>query len=147
MVLLCFCCLFFFFSFARNDFVVNLYLSRNDCDINVCHVLCFRFICLIHVLLFPSFPFPFPFHFLVHFLVHFVISFPYSLPVFLSPFLQEANGSCATNKYSEGLPGKRYYGGNDVIDRIETLCQTRALKVFGLDPEKWGVNVQPYSGK
>lgn len=33
-----------------------------------------------------------------------------------------------------------------MIDKIETLCQQRALKVFGLDPEKWGVNVQPYSG-
>ena len=126
---------------------MNLYLSRNDCDINVCHVLCFRFICLIH-LLFVSF---------VSFSVSFSFprSFPRSFRYFLSlftsrfpfPFLQEANGSCATNKYSEGLPGKRYYGGNDVIDRIETLCQTRALKVFGLDPEKWGVNVQPYSGK
>jgi len=65
---------------------------------------------------------------------------------FCSLAVQEANGSCATNKYSEGLPGKRYYGGNEVIDKIETLCQQRALKVFGLDPEKWGVNVQPYSG-
>jgi len=65
---------------------------------------------------------------------------------FTSRAVMEANGSCATNKYAEGLPGKRYYGGNECIDKIETMCQERALKVFGLDPEKWGVNVQPYSG-
>lgn len=65
---------------------------------------------------------------------------------FCSLAVQEANGSCATNKYSEGLPGKRYYGGNEVIDKIESLCQERALKVFNLNPEEWGVNVQPYSG-
>ena len=40
----------------------------------------------------------------------------------------------------------RYYGGNEHIDEMETLCQQRALETFGLDPEKWGVNVQPYSG-
>ncbi len=40
----------------------------------------------------------------------------------------------------------RYYGGTEVIDKIEILCQKRALEAFDLDPEKWGVNVQPYSG-
>jgi glycine hydroxymethyltransferase len=55
-------------------------------------------------------------------------------------------GSALTNKYSEGLPHARYYGGNEVIDRIEVLCQDRALAAYGLDPAKWGVNVQPYSG-
>ena len=40
----------------------------------------------------------------------------------------------------------RYYGGTEVIDKIETLCQKRALEAFDLDPAKWGVNVQPYSG-
>lgn len=40
----------------------------------------------------------------------------------------------------------RYYGGNEYIDQIETLCQQRALKTYGLNPEEWGVNVQPYSG-
>ncbi|MES1913195.1 MAG: hypothetical protein MHM6MM_005407 [Cercozoa sp. M6MM] len=60
--------------------------------------------------------------------------------------VMEALGSCLTNKYSEGLPGARYYGGNEVIDQVETLCQQRALAAFSLDPEQWGVNVQPYSG-
>eukprot|EP00246_Nothoceros_aenigmaticus_P011479 TRINITY_DN312_c0_g1_i1.p1 TRINITY_DN312_c0_g1~~TRINITY_DN312_c0_g1_i1.p1 ORF type:complete len:472 (+),score=92.01 TRINITY_DN312_c0_g1_i1:150-1418(+) len=58
----------------------------------------------------------------------------------------EALGSTLTNKYSEGLPGARYYGGNEFIDQIEILCQQRALKAFRLDSERWGVNVQPYSG-
>lgn len=40
----------------------------------------------------------------------------------------------------------RYYGGNEFIDEIETLCQNRALQTYGLNPEEWGVNVQPYSG-
>lgn len=58
----------------------------------------------------------------------------------------EANGSILTNKYSEGLPNARYYGGNEYIDELEVLCQKRALKAFDLDPAVWGVNVQPYSG-
>lgn len=58
----------------------------------------------------------------------------------------EANGSILTNKYSEGLPGSRYYGGNEYIDRIEVLAQKRALEAFNLDSTQWGVNVQPYSG-
>jgi len=55
-------------------------------------------------------------------------------------------GSCLNNKYSEGYPGQRYYGGTEVVDKVERLCQSRALEVYKLDPEKWGVNVQPYSG-
>jgi glycine hydroxymethyltransferase len=51
-----------------------------------------------------------------------------------------------SNKYSEGYPGARYYGGNQHIDSIELTCQARALKAFSLDPEKWGVNVQCLSG-
>lgn len=51
-----------------------------------------------------------------------------------------------SNKYSEGYPGARYYGGNQHIDAIELTCQARALKAFNLDPEKWGVNVQCLSG-
>ncbi|KAG8699905.1 Serine hydroxymethyltransferase, cytosolic [Ceratobasidium sp. 394] len=58
----------------------------------------------------------------------------------------QANGSILTNKYSEGLPGARYYGGNEHIDELERLCQKRALEAFNLDPAVWGVNVQPYSG-
>ena len=58
----------------------------------------------------------------------------------------EASGSALNNKYSEGYPGARYYGGNEFIDQAETLCQKRALQAFDLDPEKWGVNVQSLSG-
>ncbi|CCI46789.1 unnamed protein product [Albugo candida] len=65
---------------------------------------------------------------------------------FTSQAVMECLGSCLTNKYAEGVPHQRYYGGNEVIDKIEILCQERALKAYGLDPEKWGVNVQPYSG-
>uniref|UniRef100_A0A9J7ZMD5 Serine hydroxymethyltransferase n=1 Tax=Cyprinus carpio carpio TaxID=630221 RepID=A0A9J7ZMD5_CYPCA len=65
---------------------------------------------------------------------------------FTSRAVLEALGSCMNNKYSEGYPGQRYYGGTEHVDELERLCQERALKVYGLDPEKWGVNVQPYSG-
>ena len=65
---------------------------------------------------------------------------------FASAAVREALGSCLTNKYSEGLPGARYYGGNVHIDALERLCQQRALALFGLSPDEWGVNVQPYSG-
>ncbi|KAK2743274.1 Serine hydroxymethyltransferase, cytosolic [Myotisia sp. PD_48] len=58
----------------------------------------------------------------------------------------DALGSPMSNKYSEGYPGARYYGGNQHIDEIELTCQRRALKAFNLDPEKWGVNVQCLSG-
>ena len=47
-------------------------------------------------------------------------------------------GSCLTNKYAEGLPNARYYGGNEVIDKIEILCQERALAAYGLDADQWG---------
>jgi glycine hydroxymethyltransferase len=50
------------------------------------------------------------------------------------------------DKYSEGYPGKRYYGGNEFIDQAERLCQERALETFRLDPKEWGVNVQSLSG-
>lgn len=63
----------------------------------------------------------------------------------VSPAVLEALGSALTNKYSEGYPGKRYYGGNKIIDEIETLAQERARKVFRLG-KNWHVNVQSYSG-
>ena len=65
---------------------------------------------------------------------------------FTSRAVMECLGSCLTNKYSEGLPNKRYYGGNEYIDKIELLCQRRALNAYGLHDQEWGVNVQPYSG-
>ncbi|KAK9793736.1 hypothetical protein WJX73_005989 [Symbiochloris irregularis] len=65
---------------------------------------------------------------------------------FVSTSVMEAVGSVMTNKYSEGYPGQRYYGGNEFIDQAESLCQKRALEAFRLDPEKWGVNVQALSG-
>ncbi|XP_007526250.1 serine hydroxymethyltransferase, cytosolic [Erinaceus europaeus] len=65
---------------------------------------------------------------------------------FASRAVLEALGSCLNNKYSEGYPGQRYYGGTEFVDELEVLCQKRALELYGLDPEKWGVNVQPYSG-
>ncbi|CAK9439973.1 uncharacterized protein LODBEIA_P40730 [Lodderomyces beijingensis] len=58
----------------------------------------------------------------------------------------DALGTPMCNKYSEGYPGARYYGGNEHIDRMETLCQERALQAFHLTPDKWGVNVQTLSG-
>lgn len=65
---------------------------------------------------------------------------------FTSQAVMEAVGSVMTNKYSEGYPHKRYYGGNEFIDQSEELCQQRALAAFHLDPERWGVNVQALSG-
>jgi glycine hydroxymethyltransferase len=65
---------------------------------------------------------------------------------FTSKAVLECLGSVLTNKYSEGQPGGRYYGGNAVIDKIENLCKDRALEAFNVDPKEWGVNVQPYSG-
>lgn len=65
---------------------------------------------------------------------------------FTSRAVMEALGTHLTNKYSEGLPGRRYYGGNEIIDRIEIICQERALKAFRLNPDQWHVNVQSLSG-
>ena len=65
---------------------------------------------------------------------------------FTSKAVMECLGSCFTNKYSEGLPGARYYGGNEYVDKLENLCRSRALAAFGQSPDAWGVNVQPYSG-
>lgn len=65
---------------------------------------------------------------------------------FTSQAVLDALGSVMQNKYSEGYPNARYYGGNEFIDQSESLCQKRALAAFGLDTDKWGVNVQPLSG-
>jgi hypothetical protein len=65
---------------------------------------------------------------------------------FTSKSVFDALGSVMSNKYSEGYPGARYYGGNENIDKAESLCQARALEAFNLDPAKWGVNVQSLSG-
>ncbi|KAL1597223.1 Cytochrome B translational activator protein cbs2 [Paraconiothyrium brasiliense] len=65
---------------------------------------------------------------------------------FTSQAVLDALGSVMQNKYSEGYPGARYYGGNEWIDEAERLCQQRALQAFGLKEAEWGVNVQPLSG-
>jgi len=65
---------------------------------------------------------------------------------FTSKAVLQSLSSCLHNKYSEGYPGVRYYGGNEWIDEMEILCQKRALKTFGVSSDSWGVNVQPYSG-
>ena len=57
---------------------------------------------------------------------------------FASRAIMDCLGSCLTNKYAEGLPGKRYYGGNEVIDQIENLCKSRALEAYRLSPDEWG---------
>jgi glycine hydroxymethyltransferase len=61
---------------------------------------------------------------------------------FVSPAVMEAMGSPLTNKYAEGLPGKRYYGGCEVVDRVEQLAIDRAKRLFGAEH----ANVQPHSG-
>jgi glycine hydroxymethyltransferase len=61
---------------------------------------------------------------------------------FVSNQVLEAMGSCLTNKYAEGLPGKRYYGGCQVVDEVENLAIERVKKLFGVS---WA-NVQPHSG-
>lgn len=65
---------------------------------------------------------------------------------FTSRAVLECLGSVFTNKYAEGLPGHRYYGGTEVVDELENICRERALQAFRLNKEEWGVNVQPYSG-
>lgn len=65
---------------------------------------------------------------------------------FTSKSVLQALGSVMQNKYSEGYPGARYYGGNEFIDQAETLCMDRALATYKLDPKEWGVNVQTLSG-
>ena len=61
---------------------------------------------------------------------------------FVSPAVMEAMGSPLTNKYAEGYPGKRYYGGCECVDIVEELARERAKKLFGAE----FANVQPHSG-
>src|SRR5258705_7007061 len=61
---------------------------------------------------------------------------------FVSKQVMQAMGSCLTNKYAEGLPGKRYYGGCEIVDQVEQIAIDRAKMLFNAT---W-VNVQPHSG-
>lgn len=61
---------------------------------------------------------------------------------FVSNQVMEAAGSILTNKYAEGLPGKRYYGGCEIVDKVEQLAIDRVKELFGA---AWA-NVQPHSG-
>ena len=61
---------------------------------------------------------------------------------FTSLAVMQAQGSILTNKYAEGYPGKRYYGGCEFVDQVETLAIERAKKLFGAEH----ANVQPHSG-
>ena len=61
---------------------------------------------------------------------------------FVSPAVMAAMGTCLTNKYAEGYPGKRYYGGCECVDIVEELARKRACELFGADH----ANVQPHSG-
>jgi glycine hydroxymethyltransferase len=61
---------------------------------------------------------------------------------FASPAVMAATGSVFTNKYSEGYPGRRYYGGNQIVDQVEDLARRRACQLFGAEH----ANVQPHSG-
>ncbi len=65
---------------------------------------------------------------------------------YVSNDVLKALGSKLTNKYAEGYPGRRYYGGNEIVDKVEMLCIERALKLFKLKKESWHVNAQLLSG-
>ncbi len=65
---------------------------------------------------------------------------------YVSQDVLDALGSELTNKYAEGYSGKRYYGGNTVVDKVEDMAVERALKLFGLSPFDWAVNTQALSG-
>jgi glycine hydroxymethyltransferase len=65
---------------------------------------------------------------------------------FTSKDVMEAVGSVFDNKYAEGYAYARYYGGNEEVDKLETLCKERALKLFGLKEKDWHVNCQAHSG-
>jgi len=65
---------------------------------------------------------------------------------YVSDDVLEALGSSLNNKYAEGYPGARYYGGNEIVDQVERLTQQRAREAFGLHEDEWAVNVQALSG-
>lgn len=65
---------------------------------------------------------------------------------YASPAVMAAQGSQLTNKYAEGYPGKRYYGGCEYVDIAESLALERIKKLFGADVHGWGANVQPHCG-
>ncbi len=65
---------------------------------------------------------------------------------YVSKDILAALGSIFDNKYAEGYPFARYYGGQENTDKLETLCQDRARKLFKLKADRWSVNVQPLSG-
>lgn len=62
------------------------------------------------------------------------------------PEVRLAVGSVLMHKYAEGQPGKRYYQGNNIVDKVESLCEERAIEAFNLSSEEWSANVQPHSG-
>ena len=65
---------------------------------------------------------------------------------YTSPAVMTAQGSQLTNKYAEGYPGRRYYGGCEFVDQAEQLAIDRVKRLFGADMHGWGANVQPHSG-
>ena len=65
---------------------------------------------------------------------------------YTSPAVMQAQGSQLTNKYAEGYPGKRYYGGCEFVDVVETIAIERVKKLFGADAHGYAANVQPNSG-
>ena len=65
---------------------------------------------------------------------------------YTSPAVMTAQGSQLTNKYAEGYPGRRYYGGCEFVDKAEQLAIDRVKQLFGADRHGWAANVQPHSG-
>jgi glycine hydroxymethyltransferase len=65
---------------------------------------------------------------------------------YTSPAVMAAQGSQLTNKYAEGYPGRRYYGGCEFVDQAEQLALDRVKRLFGADQHGWAANVQPHSG-
>src|SRR5690349_17147698 len=65
---------------------------------------------------------------------------------YASPAVMAAQGSQLTNKYAEGYPGRRYYGGCEYVDEAEQLALDRVKQLFGADRHGFAANVQPHSG-